>query len=881
MTSLVNKITEKKISRRTFLAATAAGTAGLALAGCGNTLVPVGADLNAAAANQEGTWIPAACWHNCGGRCHNKALVVDGVVIRQKTDDNHPDTLDYPQQRGCPRGRSQRHQCFGADRLKYPMKRKHWEPGGGDKSLRGKDEWVRISWDEALDYVAEEIKRIYADHGPESVLCFTKGQNEIGKLLKLMGGHSTVWDTASFGTYGLNVTKLGLPTVDFSFFVDGCPSINDRLELQKSDTIVLYGMNSAWASPGTPMYYAAQIKKAGAQFIYVGPDYNQTASSLDARWIQVRPGTDTAFMLAVIYVMLTEDDPVTNPLIDWDFLNRYTVGFDASHLPADATTTENLKDYVLGKYDNIPKTPQWAEEICGTPVEDTLYFARAIGKNHKVALLHSYAPARCNGAENFPQLFMTLGAVGGHMGKSGHCCGASYYSHAFNGGPTLVNAGYAGLPDFINPVATSISAPVSWKAILEGEYNYAVHGHSQSLQFQPGVKKKIDIRMMYYEVAADLQTTTNVREGINAHRKVDFVVTNASFLTTPAKYSDIVLPVTTLWERLGSVSALNNREMLQIYSQVTQPLYEAKDDDWICAELAKRLGVDPLKIYPIDQKQQFFNQIAGSTIVHEDGKTSGPLVTITEADIAEWGVTGTPQQGVIGLKEFKEQGVYQVKRRPGDNYGYIAYESYIKDPESNRLPSQSGKFEIYCQWKGDTLNALKYSDTEYKPYPTYIRPLEGYEDTFADWNTKVKGDFPYQVFTPHYLRRSHTVFDNIPQLREAFPNPAFISARDAAEKEVKNGDTILIWSAHGKILRQACLTETLMPGCIALPHGPWPDVDDETGIDSSGCENVLTGSNAQGMGVSGYNTCIVNFEKYAGAPLEPDVLKPLRIINFS
>ena len=87
----------------------------------------------AEAAADSGKWVFAACWHNCGGRCANYALVRDGIVVRQKTDDTHPDSPNFPQQRGCARGRSQRHQVLGVDRLKYPMKRAHWAPGGGDK----------------------------------------------------------------------------------------------------------------------------------------------------------------------------------------------------------------------------------------------------------------------------------------------------------------------------------------------------------------------------------------------------------------------------------------------------------------------------------------------------------------------------------------------------------------------------------------------------------------------------------------------------------------------------------------------------------------------------------------------------------------------------
>ncbi|MEX5792105.1 molybdopterin-dependent oxidoreductase [Providencia hangzhouensis] len=161
------------LSRRSFIAWTSAASVMATL--------PLSKQLYAATPEEEkavaqatdavtqGKWKPVACWHNCGGRCVNKALVVDGVVVRQKTDDVVADSPDFPQQRGCLRGRSQRKQVFGADRLKYPMKRKGWAPGGGDKSLRGRDQWVRISWDEALDIVASESKRIKEKYGNESI----------------------------------------------------------------------------------------------------------------------------------------------------------------------------------------------------------------------------------------------------------------------------------------------------------------------------------------------------------------------------------------------------------------------------------------------------------------------------------------------------------------------------------------------------------------------------------------------------------------------------------------------------------------------------------------------------------------------------------------
>ncbi len=166
---MTNKL-RSDISRRTFiqLSSTAAAMATLPI-GRGLSAKTTDGQQQPAATDKTGTWKPAACWHNCGGRCLNKALVVGGVVERQKTDDTHADSPDNPQQRGCLRGRSQRKQVFGLDRIRYPMKRKNWAPGGGDKSLRGRDQWVRISWDEALDIVASETQRIKEKYGNESI----------------------------------------------------------------------------------------------------------------------------------------------------------------------------------------------------------------------------------------------------------------------------------------------------------------------------------------------------------------------------------------------------------------------------------------------------------------------------------------------------------------------------------------------------------------------------------------------------------------------------------------------------------------------------------------------------------------------------------------
>lgn len=881
MSGFIDKIQNSTITRRNFLKGSAATVTALGLAGCGseNKLSSVSSAKSVDAEN--GKWISAACWHNCGGRCVNKALVVDGVVIRQKTDDTHEDSPDFPQQRGCLRGRSQRQQVFGADRLKYPMKRKHWKPGGGDKSLRGKDEWERISWDEALTYIADELKRVKKEYGNRSILHiggWSSRITDISRTLGLFGGYCEYWNTNSFGSWAMTPKTVGFWQLDA-----WDQTVNDRFDLRNCDTIIMLGMNPAWSAMGSSSWHYLQAKKAGAKFIGIDPFYNDTYALLEADWIPVRPSTDTALLLAVAYVLITEDDPVHKPLIDWDFLKRCTIGFDAGSMPEGEDPKGNFKDYVLGTYDGQPKTPEWASEICGVESSKIHELALAFGKTNKVAFLCGMASARTKNSDNLPQLIMTIGAMTGHMGKSGHMTGSTLHATSGNGGPALVKAGSNGLPPIPNPVDDAINAGEVWNAILEGKYTFTGSGDFTSPdQYQPGEEREIDIRVIYHSGGATLQTSDGMTKGIEAHRKVDLVVSHAQFLTTNAKYSDIVLPVTTEWEKKyggflgGGLVHTGNREMLIMYSQVTEPLYEAKDDQRIARELAKKLGIDEKEVYPFDEKQQFFNTLASIQVVNEDGKTYGPLVTITQEDINKWGVEGTPQTGKITYEELKEKGVYQVKRFQGDNYGYIAFEDFVKDPEKHPVSSESGKLEIYSRKLADTINKMGFS--KIKPIPAYIKVTDGYEDTFEDWETKVKGEYPYQVINPHYLRRSHSVFDNVKWLQEAWPNPVFINSKDAERHGIQDGDTVLLTSAYGKILRRALVTERFMPGVIGLPHGAWVDMDEKTGIDRGGADNILTGQVPTGQGVSGFNTCIVKMEKYDGTPLIPDVEKPQRII---
>lgn len=883
----IDAIAKKDIDRRAFVAASAAATAtlaGLSLAGCSeNNLQETETASSESGPLEEGAeWIPVSCWHNCGGRCLNKVLVKDGVVLRQKTDDTHEDSWDWPQSRGCIRGRSVQQQVFGADRVKYPMKRKHWEPlTGGDKSLRGRDEWERISWDEALDYIAAELKNAKEKYGNRSILYMNEVNLEgyLGGVLAAFGGYTDMSACQSDGTFQYAATGMMGQTYS---------PLNDRYDiLSNTEYFVMWGHNPAWAAFGNPSFYVKHFKKAGIKFVFVGPDYNASAGYTDAEWIPVRPGGDTALILGLAHSMISRDE--NGSLIDWDFLDRCVVGFDADHMPADAKTDENFHDYIMGVYDGIEKTAEWASEICGTPVERIHRLADILSCKNNCYISSNGAPARAKGAENYPQALMAISAMGGHFGKPGNASGLDHNYSTFNRGPNLVqSAAPGGVPFFFsnagNPVEDVIPLSVLWDAVLTGRYYDA--GNLLAGTAHAPIERETDIHVIVGEIKNVLQTQVDTNKGIEAFRKVDFVCTQVYTMKTDSRYADIVLPVCTRWEYDTSTNydAAYDKENIFAHCKAIDPLFESRTDWQIANDLAARLDLDFGEILPYSDQQLWMNALVGSTVVKEDGSGMEPLLTVTKEDYERYGTVGEPQQGRIPFEQFVSDGVYRVKRSADDPHAaFVSFKEFREDPEANPLEtSVSGKLEIYCQAKSDLFDMLRGDLEQFvdvSPLPKYLEQHEGYTDSFVDWENKVRGPYPFQLTHVHYLRRAHSDMDNLPWLREAMTNPVFINKEDAAAKGIADGDVILVKNDNGQFIRPASVTRTVMPGVIAIPHGAAVRIDEKTGIDIGGADNVLTSSGKEtSILASGWNGTLVDYEKYTGdIELLPDCDWPLDI----
>ena len=791
------------------------------------------------------------------------------------------------QQRACLRGYSQQYQARGLDRLKYPMKRKNWSPDNPNPELRGKDEWERITWDEAAQYIHDEVERINSTYGDNAIL--TLGGEANSLLNKLNINYLNSWTTSSWGSwYAPGVLGWG----------DGCNYYdcnNDRLDFLNCDYVVAFGYNPAWAALGNATNYAVEWKNAGVKFIIFDPIYTDSASILDAKWIPIRPGTDMAAMMAMAYVMLEEDKD--GSLIDWDFLDRCCLGQDKDHMPADVKEDENFFDYLRGEYDGVPKTPEWAEEITGVPADTLREVARILGKDNNVAILSSWASARTYDTDQLPQTAICLGAMGGHIGKSGNCVGPTAWNHTNNFGPRLVKVGSSGPNGATGGTgtATMVCDTQMWNAVLGEPFNptnifNALNGAGpngwKDAVADYDLSKRVEyitapIKMIWTTNKAKLTTCEGVKKGIEAFRSVEFVVGQGHFLTASNKYADIVLPITTNWEREGAYvwEGYINRDILLISRKVVEPFYEAKSDAEAMMTIGEKFGLSPDMWGTVPAAQLLFNSIATSTVIKEDGKTWENLVSITEDDIKAWGVEGEPQEGRIPISKYMEDGMYRVDRHIGDNFGYIDKKEFREDPEANPIGTKSGKIEFACQSWADILNSQGFSEEPYSAIPKYRVPTQGYEATFVDGKIGgEKTEYPLQCINPHYQRRSHSIFDNIPWLREALRNPLYISKKDAEERGIEEGDTVKISSQYGETLRRAYVTSRLMPGVVGLPHGAWIRINEKTGIDRSGSENYLTGNVARGLGCSGYNTLNVEVTKFTLEEIPDDVEIPQTIL---
>lgn len=655
----------------------------------------------------------------------------------------------------------------------------------------------------------------------------------------------------------------------------GCLGRQNSLAITESELHFHFGNNWMSNKGGNTAWQLNNAREKGGKLIIVEPWLNQTAQGIADEWVPIRPGTDTAFVIGMCYHMIEND------LQDQEYLDKYCVGFDADHMPEGAPVEDNFKDYVLGTYDGEPKTPEWAEAICGVPAADIRRLAEEIAAAKTVDFFAGQSTTKIPAGEMFAQAFYTLAFMHGGMGTPGNYASWVGLHEGMSTAPYCAagdSSNGAGLnpENPLKPAALSsvplfaqIEDPTSWENIDYSECWQSILDGAYGRDSWPGGKKPLDIHVIYsggYENS--LNSLPNANAGIKAFRSVDFVFAANPFFCPSAQYADVVLPVATWWEK-GNIAWMNNSDTVYWADRIIDPIYEAKPESYIAEELAKRLGVDPKTVNTMTDEERTYSSLAGAAYLTDvDTSAYAPLLTITQEDIDELGVEGAPQEGLMTVAEFKEKGYYKIQRSFGDSLTSYPWHAFYEDPEANPLPTASGKFEIYSATCAALTNSLGYST---------IAPIAKWQ--YADPNQgqgAQTDEYPLLLWTPHSLRRAHTVNDNVYSLREAFPQECFMSTVDAEARGLKNGDIVLMSSPHGQVLRPVKVLPTIVPGAVALQDGAWINIDEETGIDLGGDPNILQAPAASGQGSQSWTGTLVQVEKYTGSlTLQPDKHAPL------
>lgn len=743
-----------------------------------------------------------------------------------------------------------KNRVYSPNRIPYPMKRIDWDPNGNrNPQNRGTSRYVRISWEQALDIIVSEIKRIKQRYGMEAILSQSDGHGETmcvnaahgchRKLLRLLGGYTLQtrntdsWEGWYWGAkhvWGCENLGIMTPVVNV---------INDVSE--NTEAILFWGCDPETTPWGFDGQLASRLcywfTEIGIKSIYVSPDLNYGAAVHADKWIPVLPNTDAALYLAIAYIWMTED------LYDKEYIKTHAIGF------------EKFQDYVLGKEDGVAKTPKWAAPLTGVPSYTIKALARYWGKlKVSIALGNGGPGIRGPYATEPARLQVLLLAMQG-VGKSGvhqfKMIEWGIYNKKANIPlphpkyiPDLSQASrgwrYTDTPRQFIPKDKIPDAilrpPIKW-------YGTTLSRDATDQQFIPyqyPLSDGTEIHMIWTDSPSWMTCWNDTNDFVRALRnpKIEFVLAQHPWFENDCRLADLVLPSITKMECEDIDVEIMSGQFYLAYPelQAIEPRGEAKSNFQIVSEIAARFDL-------LDE--------------YTEGKSA-----------EEWIKTGYETSGVvqdISWEEFKEKGYYVVPHDENRQDQKTGLAGFYNSPEEYPLDTPSGKIEFYSE----RLAAYFPDDTERPPSPRWIPYGETHQESLLSEKAK---KYPLLIESNHPRWRVHSQHDDMIWLREIHTckvrgpdgylyEPVWLNPADAKTKNIKDGDIVKIFNDRGALLAGAWVTERIRPGVVYIDHGArWdPIVPGE--LDRGGAINTIlphntTSKNAAGMVCSGFLVAI-------------------------
>lgn len=720
-------------------------------------------------------------------------------------------SLDPPANQASPMGLAWYQRAIASDRILYPMIRVDWKPGGsgGDRSTRGVPKYRRASWDEALDLVASELKRVKTSYGNEAILgAVTGGWQTAGALhakmaqfnrfLGLYGGFTSLvgnksyacWQWAAPYSWGVQYPddSMADTTANTNVLIFWASDPMDCLKVRGPS----FGRTRDWITT---------LKERGVKLITIDPFFTETARVSD-EWIAIRPGSDTALMAAMAYYLISEKKA------DTAFLESHTVGY------------EPFRQYIMGETDGVKKTPEWASKLTDLSVERIVTLAQLYANTAKVKITCSRGIQRCDHGEQAVRMMITLALVKGEMGLPGGGLTFEIPGYAGTGDARLKGRGPASFPGVPNPVTQVILDQHFADSLLTAPVTVNHNGKSYPYP-QPG---KSECKLAYWAGGSFLNQHDEINRNLQALAKFETVIVHDSWWTPATRAADIVLPIASLFER-NDITQFWRYVVYQ--HKVMEPVGESRTDFDIFKDLAKRLGTYDRFIMGMESEDAWLRKL------------------LSMSDVK------------LSYDDFRQAGFYKL---PVDEAPYVAFADFRKDPKANPLKTASGKFEIYSE----TIASYKYADCP--ATPQWIEPFEWLGSPKA-------AQYPLHIVNKHPRFRRHSSYDNVEALHQFSKingfEPIYLHPKDAESRGIATGDIVRVFNDRGAVLCGAMVTTSVRPRVVLLEQGSWyaPAEPGRIGsLDRGGCANTLTAQRGTSQLAQGpvCHDSLVQIEKYAG-----------------
>ena len=797
-----------------------------------------------------------------------------------------------------------RSMIYSPKRILTPLKRVDFDPKGERNCQnRGVSGYEPISWDEALDMVADEIVRVKREVGPAAILSTPGSHHMWGnvgyrhstyfRFMNLIGYTYGEHNPDSWEGWHWGATHMW----GFSHRL-GIPEQYDLLEdaLKNTEMIVFWSADPEATCSGVYAAFESTqrrfwLKELGVKMIFIDPYFNHTAGLIGDKWFAPRLGTDVCLALAIAFTWLTEGT------YDKEYIAGRTTGFD------------EWKAYVLGESDGVPKTSEWAAGESGIPAREIRALARewgakktmlAAGANHGMG-----GACRSSTGNEWSRAMVALAAMQG-MGKPGSNIWATttgapvdcsflfpgYAEGGISGDVDNSAAGYRWIYRMFpkggatrNPQHSTEGQTVPRlripEAILQEHLEWRGKGfcgssiESQFQKYEYPAPGYAPIGMYYRYGGSFFGTMTETNRYVKAYQtdKLPFVVNQAIWLEGETKFADVILPACTNFERwdisefancsgyMGDSYTQCNHRVIILQKKCIEPLGESKSDYEIFAELSKRLGI--WEIFTMGGKDEY--------------------------DWVKDFFYATDLPNAVSWEEFEKKGYYVVPppkdRKPTPALRWFAEGRKRDTPDWGPAPwdtvrleglqTMSGKIEFVAS----SLKRLEAGGTvdPERPVmgPQYIESWEGHH------TEELYKKYPLQMVSPHPKFSFHTMGDGKDSWMNEVKDHRMlkedghyywimrVNSKDADGRGVNDGDLIRAFNDRGSVILAAQVTERVAPGTVhsyesCAVYDPLGAPGDSP--DRGGCVNILTPKRYITPTSSGMapNSCLVQVEKWMG-----------------